>query len=352
MPLIAAGEVGVSRVKYDHSCNIGLKGERMTFEKRLKYFEEKYSLIYSGHLGKGKKEYIGIKNDTCRFCAKSTPEVTFKTQAHAVPEFLGNHQLILNNECDTCNTFFSNKLENNLDKYTKPYRIIAQIKGKKKIPNYKTKDKKSRVDFDTGELPAISFQQGSKFVSLNADKNDIKTTFHLEPYLPCAVYKCLIKIAMSVISEDELKDFKGVTKWILEEDQKIGWPFSPLILLRTFIPGPRPNKKTAIMVLKLVEKEIGLPYCYLVLCFGNIAYQIYIPTDSEIKECQNTTVNKQVTRFPLPFEENWAYGNLQYDEDNLSSCESVKDGELPINYHTDKITEIDPKLAESYLKKK
>ncbi len=323
----------------------------MPKDERLKLFSEKYTCIYSGHLGKGKKEYIGEKNNFCRFCLKSSPEVTFNNRAHAVPEFLGNHQLLLNNECDTCNTFFSHNLENNLDKYTKPYRIIAQIKGKTKIPNYKTRDKKSRMDFDRGELPSVIFRKEDNFVSINTDTNEFKTNFHLEPYIPCAVYKCLIKIALSVIPEEELEVFKGIIKWILYEDQKESWPFSPLILLKAFIPGPRPNKLTTVMVLKLKESETNLPHFYLVLCFGNIAYQIIIPSDPEVIECQNTTINKTITRFPLPFESNWVHGDLQYEKDDLSSCETVKDGKLPITFHADKIVKVDPELGNSYLQK-
>jgi len=104
--------------------------------ERLEFFEKNYEIIADYHLGNGEYIYIGNEDKVCRFCNKAEPEVTFKTIAHAVPEFLGNKQLILKNECDQCNTFLSNNLENSLDKYTKPFRLVAQIKGKKKVPAY------------------------------------------------------------------------------------------------------------------------------------------------------------------------------------------------------------------------
>ncbi|CUU82526.1 HNH endonuclease [Campylobacter hyointestinalis] len=86
---------------------------------------------------------IYIEDDTnvkkCRFCGKSCPEVTFKNISHAIPECLGNKQIICKNECDECNKFFSEKLENHLDKITLPYRNINFLKGKIKFQAIKSK---------------------------------------------------------------------------------------------------------------------------------------------------------------------------------------------------------------------
>ncbi|MGU5717188.1 HNH endonuclease [Aeromonas taiwanensis] len=48
----------------------------------------------------------------CRFCEKDENKTTFSNESHAIPECLGNHQLILLDECDVCNKFFSEKLNN------------------------------------------------------------------------------------------------------------------------------------------------------------------------------------------------------------------------------------------------
>ncbi|GAF52381.1 hypothetical protein [Psychrobacter sp. JCM 18900] len=67
----------------------------------------KYNLIIPRNdrkttVGNAKKE-----NRCCRFCNKTMRDgVTFKKVAHAIPEGLGNKNIILGDECDNCNEFF------------------------------------------------------------------------------------------------------------------------------------------------------------------------------------------------------------------------------------------------------
>lgn len=317
---------------------LAFKENNMTIQERLEYFGKNYELIATYHLGKGKKEYIGNDNKICRFCRKTELNVTFKTIAHAVPEFLGNKQLILQNECDNCNTFVSNNLENHLDKYTKPYRLTAQIKGKKKVPNYKSKDKKSRYEFHRDEGSKIISPENSGFASIDTDNNEIKTNFHLEPHIPSAVYKCLVKIALSVISDNELEEFKSTLDWLMNNNhsQTI---CKPLILLTAFIPGHKPNEKLTIIVLRRKLDSIVIPYCLFIICFGNIAYQIVVPSDKDIAEGKQTM---KLIRFPLPFEQGWEYGEIIYGQEDLTNPEEVKDKNLPMSFSFDKAVKLDP----------
>lgn len=300
----------------------------MSISDRLYFFDSKYEIKAEYFLGKGERKLIGSEKKICRFCQKKEPEVTFRNVAHAVPEFLGNKQLILRNECDQCNTFVSNKLENHLDKYTKPYRTAGQIKGKKKIPTYKTKDKKSRFEFRGNEGGVIETLENGNFLELRESENTLVMNVHLEPFIPIAVYKCLIKIALSIVDEDELENLSQIKSWIFEESHRV--LYSPLPLLRTFIPGPRPNHKLIVLLLKRKRKRSHVnPHYYLVLGFGNLVYQIAVPSDNDIK------VGKQrisYVRFPLPFEESWQYGALSYDIEDMVDCETINDKKFPINY--------------------
>jgi len=310
----------------------------MTIEERLEYFEKNYELIATYHLDKGKKEHIGNDNKICRFCGKSEPEVTFNSIAHAAPEFLGNKQLILRNECDNCNTFVSNNLEDHLDKYTKPYRLTAQIKGKKKVPNYRSKNQKSRYEFRGNEGARIISPKQDDFASIDLDNNEIKTSFHLEPHRPCAVYKCLVKIALSVISDVELEEFKSTLTWIMNSNHALSI-CKPLILLSSFIPGPKPNKKLTIIVLRRKANSTVIPYCLFVICFGNISYQIIVPSDKDITEGAQSM---KLIRFPLPFEKDWEYGELMYSQEDLTSHEIEKNKNLPMSFSFDEAVELDP----------
>ena len=106
------------------------------YDNQMKLIEYNYFVIFSNE-DTSKKYYIGKKNNKiCRFCNKAKPTVTFDTVAHAIPECLGNKNIICCDECDTCNKNFSENIEVHLDKITLLYRNINMIKGKKKVPSY------------------------------------------------------------------------------------------------------------------------------------------------------------------------------------------------------------------------
>lgn len=310
----------------------------ITIEERLEFYEENYVPIAEYHLNKGGKLYIGNNDKICRFCGKGEPDVAFKNIAHAVPEFLGNKQLVLKNECDSCNKFISENLEDHLDKYTKPYRLAAQIKGKKKVPSYKTKDKKSRYEFTSSEGAKIIDREDGDFANFDIENKSLETNFHLEPHIPSAVFKCLVKIALSVIDDSELLQFTNTIAWLLspEHSKTI---CKPLILLNAFIPGPKPNKDVTILVLRRKPESKVSPYCHLVVCFGNIAYQIVVPSDIDISEGTKTV---KLNRFPLPFEINWKYGDIKFSQEDLTSSEFVRDKMLPMSFSFDDAIKIDP----------
>jgi len=63
-------------------------------EKATAFYEKNYALLNNWFLTPEIKIVLGRTVDqTCRFCGKSSPEVTFKMDAHAIPESLGNKSL-------------------------------------------------------------------------------------------------------------------------------------------------------------------------------------------------------------------------------------------------------------------
>ena len=110
------------------------------------FFSENYDLIFSSgvwSIGTERKVLIGEKeNKLCRFCGKDESSTSFNNVSHAIPESLGNKTFIALEECDTCNEEFAQGIEDSLDKYLKPYRTLAHIKGKKKSLPLKVETKK------------------------------------------------------------------------------------------------------------------------------------------------------------------------------------------------------------------
>lgn len=105
--------------------------------KRRCFFSSNYDLEIcndSEHL----KSTKSTPNRICRFCNNDSSKVKFQHIAHAVPQFIGNGNIILEDECDECNDFFGKKLESNFASYLGPDRTFQQIPGKKGIPTYRT----------------------------------------------------------------------------------------------------------------------------------------------------------------------------------------------------------------------
>lgn len=69
--------------------------------------------------------YLGNKiQRVCRFCGKNKNEVSFKKKAHVIPEGIGNKKLFSLSECDSCNSFYGNTIENDLNNLLSPYKLF------------------------------------------------------------------------------------------------------------------------------------------------------------------------------------------------------------------------------------
>ncbi|TQP08727.1 HNH endonuclease [Vibrio cholerae] len=308
----------------------------MNLDERLEYFNKNYDILCNKFLGSGRNEYIGSKGLPCRFCGKNKPDVTFRTITHAVPEFLGNKQLILRNECDACNEFFSNNLEDHLDKYTKPYRTAAQIKGKRKVPSNKSKDKRTRFDFKPGDKSIIVSPKDSELADIDVENKTLTYKFEIEPHIPAAVYKCLVKIGLSVIEESELNNFEHTIRWILTKDHSVRF-LNPLLLTRSFVPGPRPNRKLVVLVLKKRDLISIKPSYLLVVGFGNVVFQLILPSSLDTLLSGNKIPS---ITMPLPFEKHWPYGVVKSDIIDLSSHMLLRDKVIPMKFYADSIVEL------------
>jgi len=292
----------------------------MNIPDRLKFFSGNYDLISDGIYSSGPRQYVGSKATPrkCRFC--DLPNPTFATEAHAIPECLGNHQLILHEECDVCNKFFSEKLEDHLDKYTKPFRTLTQIKGKKKVPTYKSKDHSTRIQL--GQTLVIKTYEDSDHIQIDEENSSVKLKLDLEPHIPAAAYKALVKIALSTITDNsELEAFKLTILWLKELDHRKAF-LDPQNLMVTFVPGEQP---TPGVVSKLFRRkpscENNVPYCVYVIAFGNFVYQLIVPSHLDGKS--GAQVNFALPYFPAAFESNWKFGIVARSIENMLVTEKV-----------------------------
>jgi hypothetical protein len=238
-------------------------------------------------------------------------------------------------ECDECNSFFSENIEVHLDKFTRPFRTIAQIRGKSGVPSYKTKDKKSRIDFNK-DKGLVSLETLDRRISdIDQERKKLTFNFEYEPYIPSAVHKSLVKMALSIMPEDELRSFQHSIKWILNPDHS-NKLITPQILRAIFIPGPNPNRILTAFLLRRKKNctTEGIPFCVFVIGFGNFVFQVTIPSSND------KSGSFIVPFFPTPFElgdNDVGVGFMRFD---LSSHEIVRDKKETFTFSYDGIEEI------------
>lgn len=303
--------------------------------KRIQLFEDNYTILFTS-LDVKDKIHIGKKiKKVCRFCHKDEKETSFKNVAHAIPESIGNKKIILDEECDDCNKFFSENIEVHFDKLTKPLRNVGKIKGKRNVPSYKTKDKLSRIDVKDGFK--IQERIDSRITIFDEKNNQIIINYEVEPYIPQAVYKTLVKMALSVMPSDELENFKEAIHWIREPDHAKIF-MRPLKVLTTFIPGPNKHPEPVVFLFKRKTETNKYPYSIFVIAFGNMIYQIVVPSLYGIERGSETTTT--IIKFPSPFEITNKYGKVKHGIEDWTGSEVVKDKTIPVHLSYESMEEL------------
>lgn len=288
--------------------------------KRMKYYEKNYDVISSRLLNSENYIYLGDEHSkVCRFCGKSESDgATFIKLAHAFPESIGNKCLATYYECDKCNEKFGKTIECVFGNYMKFYHSISKIIGKKeKIPEYISNDNKSKSTWlnDTYVL-----SDTNELLHTSIDENNNSICYHATAptHIPIAVYKCFVKMALSVMPENELEPFKETITWISEKKHKNIFENKKLICRYEMIPG----YNTTVYPCYVLYKRKGpkslaiIPYMIFNLTYGNFSYMIEVPT---IEDTKQSIANVKFP--PHPFVTS-SFGTL-----DLTSAESVSNFE-------------------------
>jgi len=287
------------------------------------------------HLNFSQKRYLGNKHDkVCRFCGLKSPDTTFKKEAHALPELIGNKVLISNYECDICNEKFSRTIEDHFAKYTGLSRTMSQISGKKGVPSFKSKDKKSRIDFENGMI-SIRSSMDNEIATIEDCKTQLIIHGHRQPYNPRSVYKCLVKMALSVMPEEEIINFRDTLSWLnIENTENDKIETNSLVCFHSFTPGGHPFPWITAILLKRKRDDLLLPYMAFFISFSNYTFQIFVPFSQRDSHILNQKI--QLFFFPNIHHDTSKYGNVSYRLLNFSKNEIVEDERIEMIMHFDK----------------
>jgi len=218
-------------------------------------------------------------------------------------------------------------LEDHFAKYTGLSRTLSQIKGKKGVPSYKSKDKKSRIDYDNDNFSIIT-SIDNEIASVNKENKKLIINGELQPYNPRSVYKCLVKMALSIMPEDEISNFKNTISWInIENFEDDAIKTNSFVCLHSFTPGRDPFPFITATLLKRKRDDLIVPYMSFFLSFSNYSFQIFIPFTKK----DENILGKQI---PLEYFPNFYSDNInvKYRIINLSKNEIVKNDMNKMTY--------------------
>lgn len=310
-----------------------MKAGKALLKDQLEYFAKNYSMVAQYDLS-GDKIYIGSKkNRKCRFCGKSNPESTFKHKSHALPEMIGNKLLFSYDECDQCNSFFAETLEDNFAKYLSAIRTLSSITGKKGIPTFKTKDRKLRIE-GHGKSLNLDFEDGiSPFFKVDTKRKRATIDLGLPPFIPTAIYKLLVKMALSIMPVEELDNFQSTLFWIRDANHKNLF-IQPQMIFQAFMPGDSPFESIKATLLKRLDRNADLPFMYFVLTFKNYFLQIFLPSEKFDARLQGKTV--RLMSYPIIelFGEK-SLGKIFFKLEDFADAEIEKNATCKFVFHFD-----------------
>ncbi|MFA5849989.1 MAG: HNH endonuclease [Bacteroidales bacterium] len=244
-----------------------------------------------------KKEYnkeflVDSDPNTCRFCGKSYPEVKFENEAHTIPEFMGNKNLFSKFECDTCNNSYFSLFENEMANYMLSHNTMSGTKSKNnKIPKYKLKGQPQIINGPEKILISKVPDSALKEASDGSLSIEIK----IPSYIPEFIYRCLVKIGISLVPEKNIAVSKDTISWLmnLEIEQNLK-PF----MLFSMYPFDLQTSEIICTILELKDEcTKNFPHSIFFLSYNNFAFQIHIPYS--LKEKIGMNLNVIPFAFPM-----------------------------------------------------
>lgn len=307
-------------------------------DKMLQLLGDDYVPLVCYHLNK--EEDIKLSDSvpgTCRFCGRSKPEVTFKKVAHAIPHFIGNRTLKSTYECDDCNGLFSS-MESNFSNFMSFYHTFAQVNkgGGAKVPKYRANSsEESFIEVKENGFNINCFE-GEGLVPVIDEDNKTLTLKTNRSYVPVNVYKIFIKMALSIIPEEELKNLSVTKKWLHGD---IAIDAQGLMLVeRRYMRFFNPFVFDSCMIFKRKDSCTNAVPSYIFgLAYYNFFFQTYIPfcdTDKQFRGAQLT-----MPYIPTPLD---AEGiRPETKTYNLSSSEKVSKEEVSITLKAEQLEGVD-----------
>lgn len=245
------------------------------YKKAFEEFIQFYAPDLVVTQAKKKRRLISKESRVCRFCKKAFPEVSFKNDAHVIPQFLGNKYLVHDIECDNCNLKFG-RYETSFADSIGLFRTTDYMKGQRGVPKFKNdglvayseKDEvgNEAIVIETNKLNKAEFDKENKTVKFSTVKN---------AFIPLHVMKSLFKIGYSLLNENELNEYQHIEKIINTSDLDNKLQDHCKVLKFTF-ENQQPHPIVISFRKKIEYKEKNIPSKIILLYFGRFMYEFIL----------------------------------------------------------------------------
>lgn len=277
---------------------------------------------------------------TCRYCGKAAPEATFRTDAHVIPELLGNRALLASDECDDCNAFFAATLEDSLGKFLGPGRTLTQLPGKSGVPTHKESDHSVVIRLEPTGLE-IRAATSANAVTIDEAADRISLRLARQAYTPIAVYKAIVKMAIGLLPPSELTHFQDTIAWLREPANAHTNPIaSPLNLAMAFVQGIYPTPGVVAFVFRRQARQAEVPYCLFFMSAFNYLFQAVVPCRRKDAHLLGKSIS--LTVFPTPFDEAWPSGPPRWEILDCSATTQVRGGSFTYTMQCGKLIDVTP----------
>lgn len=279
----------------------------------------------------------------CRFCHKKFPEVKFNKKAHILPELLGRSNFVSDIECDTCNQLFS-KYETDLSYFIGAARTFSFKKGKDGIPKFKSPDKKliikdSSTEVDKNKVAIETYELNNEHCEIDHNKKQLTLKSVRHTYVPLKVFKAILKIAMTIMPEEEMPNYDYILKALQDvEDVENRLTNMPLCRILIYVnPGPEFEPRCILFKRKQDNADV-IKHCF-VIYFQSYIYQIFLPyyaDDVKLYDGREITL----LSFPPLVDKDWAkrYGYAELHTVMSSGNTPLKNQSQTLTFNFDKVT--------------
>jgi hypothetical protein len=212
-----------------------------------------------------KKRLIGTPDPRrCSLCGNDPTSVTFRKEAHVLPEAVGSRWLITCDECDTCNERYGREAENELGKMLLTERVMACVPTKTaSTAKLKMWDEASSIGGQKKDQALeIALRPGDDSVKVHMT-GDREMTIEAKtmPFRPVPAIKSLARSAWHLLPARGPHD--PMRRWIRGE-----FAILPVIFWRFFVPGPGLLHTTLAVWTRSDDAE-HLPPLVLAFALGN-----------------------------------------------------------------------------------